>query len=118
MMEPILVVAPNAGALETLRRPLKDGRTLLLGATSCDSGLALARKHAPKVAVVDLTSEPQASLALADTLTRDTSLPFIAVLLIGTVPASERLAYEGMLRRPGGVGVFRRPSPRGPTRPG
>jgi len=107
-MEPILVVAPNAGALETLRRPLKDGRTLLLGATSCDSGLALARKHAPKVAVVDLTSEPQASLALADTLTRDTSLPFIAVLLIGTVPVSERLAYEGMLRRPGVVVISRR----------
>jgi CheY-like chemotaxis protein len=107
-MEPILVVAPNAGALETLRRPLKDGRTLLLSTTSADSALVLARKHTPKVAVVDLTSESHANLALADTLTRDTSLPFIAVLLIGTVPASERLAYEGMLRQPGVVVISRR----------
>ena len=107
-MEPILVVAPNAGALEMLRRPLKDGRTLLLSTTSADSALVLARKHTPKVAVVDLTSESHANLALADTLTRDTSLPFIAVLLIGTVPVSERLAYEGMLRRPGVVVISRR----------
>ncbi len=107
-MEPILVLAPNAGALETLRRPLKDGRTLLLSATSADLALTLARKHAPKVAVIDLTSELQTSLALADTLTRDGSLPFIAVLLIGPVPAAEGIEYEEMLRRPGVVAISRR----------
>ena len=107
-MESILVLAPDAGALETLQRPLKNGLMLLLGATSADAALALAREHAPKVAVVDLTSEPQASLALADKLTRDISLPFIAVLLIGPVPPSEALEYEGMLRRPGVVTISRR----------
>lgn len=107
-MEPILILAPNAGALETLRRPLKNGRTLLLSATSADLALTLARKRAPKVAVIDLTSEPRASLALADTLTRDSSLPFIAVLLIGPVPASEGVEYEEMLRQPGVVAISRR----------